>query len=311
MIAVTGASGFVGQALCSSLLAQGRAVRPLLRAAAPTTAHAVTVADIGPDTDWSTALSGVSAVVHCAARVHVMQDSAGDPMAAFRRVNVAGTRRLAQQAAALGVRRLVYLSSLKVHGEHTPPGTRFSVQDAPHPLDAYGLSKWEAEQALWDVARDTGLEVVVVRPPLVYGRGVKANFLSLMRLVARGVPLPLGLVDNRRSLLALDNLTDLLTRCLDQPEAAGQTFLASDNHDLSTAELIRLLAAAMGRPTRLLPVPVAWLHTAGRLTGRQGQIERLTGSLQVDIGHTTKVLDWTPRLTVEQGLRMAVQDVVK
>jgi len=201
----------------------------------------------------------------------------------------------------------VFLSSLKVLGEQTAPGLRFNNLTPPAPEDAYGRSKWEAEQALWAVSKPTGLEVVVVRPPLVHGPGVKANFLRLMQAVARGLPLPFGQVNNQRSLLALGNLTDLLQLCTRHPDAPGQTFLASDDQDVSTPDLVRQLAAAMGRPPRLLPVPVSWLRWAGRLTGRAHQIERLIGSLQVDIGHTREVLDWSPRLTLQQGLRLTVQ----
>ena len=307
MIAVTGASGFVGRALCQALADQGVPFRALVRSPDARLPQARVIGDISADTDWAAALQGVSCIVHCAARVHVMQDTEADPLAAFRRVNVEGTRRLARSAAHAGVRRLVFLSSLKVLGEQTAPGLRFNSLTPPAPEDAYGRSKWEAEQALWAVSKPTGLEVVVVRPPLVHGPGVKANFLRLMQAVARGLPLPFGQVHNQRSLLALGNLTDLLQLCTRHPDAPGQTFLASDDQDVSTPDLVRQLAAAMGRPPRLLPVPVSWLRWAGRLTGRLHQIERLIGSLQVDIGHTREVLDWSPRLTLQQGLRLTVQ----
>ena len=307
MIAVTGASGFVGRALCQALAGQGVPFRAVVRSPDEGLPHAWVVGNIGSDTDWTAALQGVSCIVHCAARVHVMHDTETDPLAAFRRVNVEGTRQLAHSAARAGVRRLVFLSSLKVLGEQTAPGLRFNSDTLPAPEDAYGRSKWEAEQALWAVSELTGLEVVVVRPPLVHGPGVKANFLRLMQAVARGLPLPFGQVHNQRSLLALGNLTDLLQLCTRHPDAPGQVFLASDDQDVSTPELVRELAAAMGRPPRLLPVPVSWLRWAGRLTGRLHQIERLIGSLQVDIGHTREVLDWSPRLTLQQGLRLTVQ----
>lgn len=309
-IAVTGASGFVGRALCASLRAQGRTVSPLVRTAKLTDPiGARALGDMGSDASWSSALQGVDCVVHCAARVHVVHDEDPDPLGAFRRVNVAGTRALAMAGAAAGVRRLVYLSSLKVLGEQTQPGSPFHAHSPPAPKDAYGQSKWEAEQALREISSTTGLEVVVVRPPLIYGPGVRANFLRLMQLVAKGFPLPLGGIHNRRSLLALDNLTDLLQICVDHPAAAGKTFLASDDRDLSTPELIRGLAAAMGRSATLLPLPASWLRLAGRLTRQTPQIERLMGSLQVDIGHTREVLSWTPPRTVQEGLKLAVQDV--
>lgn len=265
------------------------------------------VGDIGPATDWTTVLNGVDCVVHLAARAHVMDDSAPEPLAAYREVNVAGTRRLAEQAAAAGVRRLVMVSSIKVNGERTAPGAPFLFSDPPAPEDAYGLSKWEAEQALWLVAAETGLEVVVVRPPLVYGPGARGNFQRLLRWVARGLPLPLGAVENRRSLVALDNLVDLLRVCIDHPAATGQTFLVSDGEDLSTPELIRRLAAAMGRKPRLLPVPPALLRLGGWLLGRSGEVARLLGSLQVDIAHTREILGWTPPISVQEGLRRTVE----
>lgn len=310
LVAVTGANGFVGSRLCSALRQQGTPVRALVRSAVADKDHRI-VGDLGPETRWDGVLAGVDCLVHCAARVHVLNDTHTNPLEAFRAVNVEGTRALARAAAAQGVRRFVFLSSLKVMGETTPPGQPFQASDAPAPQDAYGVSKWEAEQALQDVALSTGLEWVIVRPPLVYGPGVKANFRSLMAAVARGIPLPLGAVDNCRSLLALDNLVDLLQICAQHPAAAGQVFLASDDHDLSTPELVRQLAHAMQRPARLMPVPVSWLRLAGKVMGRRAQIERLTGSLQVNIGHTKRVLGWAPRLTVEQGLRAAVQDTVR
>lgn len=302
MIGVTGASGFVGQALVTHLRRQGREVRELVRTAAPGSTGQVAVGDIGGATDWARALEGLACVVHCAARVHVMRESAADPLAAFRQVNVEGTRRLARQAARAGVRRLVFLSTVKVHGESTQPGRPWTATDAAHPQDAYGVSKWEAEQALWAEAADSKLEVVVVRPPLVYGPGVRANMERLRRLVARGIPLPLGGVDNRRSLVSLDNLVDMLACCIDHAHAPGHRFLVSDGQDLSTPDLVRAMASAMNRPARLLPVPAAWLRLAGRLTGRSAEVERLVGSLQVDLGPTRAALGWQPPLTAAQGL---------
>jgi nucleoside-diphosphate-sugar epimerase len=307
VIAVTGASGFVGRALCQSLEEQGRPYRALVRTLDARLPQACVVGDIGPDTDWAQALEGVECVVHCAARVHVMREQAFDPLAAFRRINVDGTRRLALEASQAGVGRMVFVSTLKVLGEQSAPGTRLQHLSPAKPQDPYGQSKWEAEQALWLAAQQTGLQAVVVRPPLVYGPGVKANFLKLMQAVSRGVPLPLGLVQNQRSLLALGNLTDLLQLCTSHPGAAGQTFLASDDQDVSVSELVRELALVFERPARLVPVPVSWMRWGGRLTGRLPQIERLIGSLQVDIRHTRGVLGWSPRLTLKQGLRLAVQ----
>jgi len=258
---------------------------------------------MGPDTDWSKALLGVHCVVHCAARVHMMRETAGDPLTAFREVNVVGTRRLAEAAAAAGVRRLVFLSSVKVMGEITRAGRPFRVDDGPQPVDPYGQSKWEAEQALRDVSRNTGMELVVIRPPLVYGPGVRANFLRLMKVVERGWPLPLGAIDNRRSMVALDNLVDLVALCVRHPQAAGQTFFVSDGIDLSTAGLVRAMAAARGVAPRLWSVPVWWLRLAGAVTGHRATVSRLVDSLQVDLQPTCERLDWQPVLSPEEGLR--------
>ena len=320
-ILVTGSSGFVGRALCSSLLAQGHALRAAVRSAGSIPSaeglDVVVVGEVGAQTDWSATLAGVDCVIHCAAQAHVTSKPGNNTLAAYRAVNVAGTRRLAEQAAALGVRRLVFLSSIKVNGEQTALGTPFCVNGSPwgraprddklNLEDAYGLSKWEAEQVLWAVSAQTSLEVVVVRPPLVYGPGVKGNLLRLLGWVARGVPLPLGAVYNQRSLVGLANLLDLLLRCTEHPAAPGQTFLVCDGHDLSTPELIRLMAEGMDRPACLLPVPVALLHVGGSLFGKRGEIDRLVGSLQVDNGYTKARLDWTPPVSVEEGVRKMAQ----
>ncbi|MDD0815400.1 SDR family oxidoreductase [Curvibacter sp. HBC28] len=311
MILLTGATGFVGQALLARLAQDGRAVRAVSRRRPPTPAGPtdwVAMPDLGPDNDWRTALAGVEQVVHTAARVHVMHDTAADPLAEFRRANVEGTLALARQAAAAGVRRFVFVSSVKVHGEATAPGQPFRASDTPAPQDAYGLSKWEAEQGLHAIAQATGMAVVIVRPPLVYGPGVQANFAALMRWLARGRPLPLGRVrDNRRSLVALGNLVDLLCVCLDHPAAAGQTFLVSDGEDLSTQDLLRRLGQALGRPAQLWPVPVLWLRLAAAGLGRGAAMQRLSGSLQLDITPTCQRLGWRPPVSVDQGLRLAAE----
>jgi UDP-glucose 4-epimerase len=234
-----------------------------------------------------------------------MHDTAADPLTAFRAVNVEGTLNLARQAAAAGVKRFVFVSSVKVNGEATLPGQPFTADDAPAPLDAYGISKMEAEQALREIALQTGMEVVIIRPPLVYGPGVKANFAAMMRWLQRGVPLPLGAIHNQRSLVALDNLVDLIVTCLTHPAAANQTFLVSDGEDVSTTELLRRMGRAMGRPARLIPVPVSWLKLAAALVGKRDVAQRLCGSLQVDIEKTRRLLGWTPPLTLDQGLKKA------
>jgi nucleoside-diphosphate-sugar epimerase len=303
LILVTGAGGFVGPAVCAVLKAQGYRVRGTVREEA--TENSVAVGDIGPDTDWRHALDDVQAVVHLAARVHVMRDRAEDPLTRYREVNTAGTLRLAEAAVASGAGRFVYVSSIKVNGECTSRAA-FSETDGPAPADPYAVSKWEAEQGLRRIADETGLEVVVVRPPLVYGPGVKGNFLALMRLIKRGLPLPVGACDNRRSLVGLSNLVDLLVRCVSEPRAAGETFLAGDGEDLSTPELVRRLARALGRPARLVPSPPRWFWIAARLFGNPGLYDRFCGSLQVDISKARRVLDWTPPVTIDEEFARTV-----
>jgi len=304
-VLLTGGHGFVGRALGSALVAQKFPVTSAVRDGKPARGE-IAIGNIGRDTDWSAALAGVACIVHLAARVHVMCDPADDPLAAFRAVNVDGTRRLAEQAAAAGVPRLIFVSSVKVNGERSAPGSPLSAADTPASADPYGLSKWEAEQALREIAARTGLATVIVRPPLIYGAGMTGNLARLAGLVRRGVPLPLGAVDNLRSFVGLENLIDLLVRCVRHPRAAGQTFMVSDGEDLSTPALIHQLAAAMGRRARLFPVPVQWLRAGARLVGRADEIERLIDSLQVDIRHTCETLDWRPPVSVADGLRRAL-----
>jgi nucleoside-diphosphate-sugar epimerase len=312
-VAVTGSTGLVGESLTREFASRAFKVRAVARtvnlASGPSDSNIdiIGVGEIDSHTDWSAALAGVDYVIHCAARAHVMHDPAGNALAAYRSVNVDGSRRLAEQAASTGVRRLVYLSSIKVNGEETAPGAPFLFSDAPAPEDDYGISKWEAEQALWNISARTGLEVVVVRPPLVYGPGVKGNLARLLEMLRPGLPLPLGAVQNKRSLIGLDNLVDLLIRCVDHPAAAGQTFLVPDGEDLSTPDLLRRMAVAMGRPARLVPVPVPLLRLAGSALGKREEIDRLVGSLQIDSSHTRQVLGWTPPVSVQEGIRRMVQ----
>ena len=297
---VTGATGFVGSTLLSAL--QGQRVRRALRQpAADARPDDCVVGNIGPDTDWSKALANVDCVVHLAARTHVLDDRNRDPLAAYRRINVEATRRLAQQAAAAGVRRFVFLSSIKVNGEATPEHP-FTEADAPAPQDAYGISKREAEDVLRDIAARSAMELVILRPPLVHGPGVKGNFLRLLQLIHRGIPLPLASVRNRRSLIHVVNLADAIVACMDAPAAAGKTFLVSDGEDVSTPELIRKLAAGMGCPARLLPCPVALLELGAALIGQRNAVARLTGSLQVDASLLRNTLGWRPRIPLDQGL---------
>lgn len=263
--------------------------------------------DLGPHADWREALREVDVVVHLAARVHVMREASSDPLAEFRRCNVAGTLRLAQQAAGAHVRRLIYLSSIKVNGESTAPGRPYTADDSPAPRDPYGVSKLEAERALQEVSATSRMETVIIRPPLVYGPGVKANFERMMRWLRRGIPLPLGAVRNRRSLLALDNLVDLIRVCLTHPAAADRVFLAADGEDLSTPDLLRRLGRALGVSPRLVPFPVPLLRAAGRLTGHSEVVERLCGSLQVSIASTRERLRWTPPVGVDVALERAAR----
>jgi len=309
-VLVTGAYGFVGSALCARLRRDGVSVRGSARSVSsqPDDAETIAIRSLSSETDWTAALKNVEQVVHLAARVHVMNDKSPDPLAEFRRVNVEGTAALARQAAVAGVRRFVFLSSVKVNGELTEEGHPFSADDAPAPEDSYGVSKHEAEQLLRQIAAETGMEVVIIRPPLVYGPGVKANFKSMMRWLARGVPLPLAAVtENRRSLVALDNLVDLIVTCLHHPAAANQTFLVSDGEDISTAELLNRMGAAMGHPARLFYLPPALLKLGATVLNKSGVYQRLCGSLQLDIAKTKQLLEWIPPVSVDEGLRHAAE----
>jgi len=309
-VLVTGGNGFVGTALCNRLRLDAVPCRAAIRrnTGAAGGVSIVTVGDICAETDWRAALHGVQVVVHLAARVHVMDERSADPMAEFRRVNVAGTLNLARQAATAGVQRFIFLSSVKVNGESTRPGQAFAATDVPAPEDPYGISKLEAEQGLRQIEAQTGMEVVIVRPPLIYGPGVKANFARMISWVARGLPLPLGAVtENRRSLVALDNLVDLLVLCLTHPAAAGQTFMVSDGEDLSTVGMLQRLALAMGRRARLIPLPVALLEFGARVVGRRAMAQRLLGSLQVDSQPTRERLGWQPLLSVDQAFAYVVR----
>ena len=310
-VLVTGGTGFIGGALVSSLSTERDfAVRAAVRQTAsflPPRVEQIRVGELSAATDWTAAVADIDAVVHLAARVHVMREYSADPLTEFRRTNVDGTVVLARQAAAAGVRRFVFVSSVKVNGEETLPGRPFTESQPPAPSDPYGISKHEAERALLELSTASGISVVCVRPPLVYGPGAKANFLTMARWLRRGFPLPLGAVsDNRRSLIAVDNLVDLLKTCLVHPSAAGEVFLAADGEDLSTTELLRRTARALGRPARLIPVPRRALALAASALGHGGVYRRLCGSLQVDISKARRVLGWSPPIGVDEGLRRAV-----
>lgn len=309
-ILVTGANGFVGRHLTGRLVEQGHRVTAAVRregAALPAgIADIRVVGDIGPDTGWTGALDGIDAVIHLAARVHIMRETGPDPLSRFRQVNVVGSECLARAAAQAGVRHFVYLSSVKVHGETIPEGNPFTEAMAPAPEDAYGISKWEAEQALAKIAAETGLGVTVFRPPLVYGPGVRANFERLVEAVRRGIPLPFGAVRNRRSLVYVGNLADAVATSLLRAEAIGQTFLVSDGPAVSTAELVRSIAQALQRKPRLLAMPLALLRLAGALTGKRAEIGRLLGDLAVDDSLLRSRLGWRPPYGLADGLAATV-----
>ena len=309
-VLVTGASGFIGRALTARLLVSGRfAVRASVRRPSsllPDGIEQVVTGDLGPDTNWQAALSGADTVVHLAARAHVLRENTSDPLAEFRMVNVEATRNLARQACAGTVRRFVFVSSIGVNGNSTT-GAPFSERDAPLPQEAYAVSKREAEQAVRALPDGSGMETVVIRPPLVYGPGAPGNFRRLCRLVQRAPLLPFGAVHNRRSLIALDNLVDFIVTCMEHPSAANETFLVSDGEDLSTAELVRRLARAMGRPSRLIPIPPAVLMAGATLFGRREMAQRLVGSLQVDISKARRILGWVPPVSIDEGLRRAAE----
>jgi UDP-glucose 4-epimerase len=298
-ILVTGANGFVGQALCSCLREEGFKAVPVLRRGS--SAGAIAIGEIDATTRWQPHLAGIDVVVHLAARVHVLNDASSDPLRAYRTMNVDATLHLARQCAEAGIKRFIYLSSIKVNGEATT-GKPFSSGDKPCPTDPYGVSKWEAELGLQQLAEQTGLEVVIIRPPLVYGPNVKANFLQLMRWVKRGIPLPLACVDNRRDMVYVGNLTSLIVRCCTHPRAAGRTLMVSDRRPVSTATLVRTVAASMNRKAMLLPVPPSLLSWAAKLAGREAVAQRLLASLEVDIDHTVETLNWTPPYSFEDGI---------
>ncbi|MGR5341958.1 UDP-glucose 4-epimerase family protein [Vibrio astriarenae] len=306
-VLITGASGFVGQALLSKFdVAQTRTIgRETPANYPPQQFHEL---NICRDTDYSLCLEGVTSIVHLAARVHVMTDSLANPLEGYREINTYGTLNLAKQAASAGVKRFVFISSIKVNGESSSLGAPFKYSDEHDPQDDYGKSKSEAEVALLELAKSTGMEVVIIRPTLVYGAGVKGNFASLMRLVAKGLPLPLACIDdNYRSLVSVENLVDLILTCLSHPNAANKVFLVSDDHDLSTAQIVTEMAQALNKKLFLLPVPKWCFKLAGKVANKQPVVERLTGSLQVDIAYTKQTLCWTPPQALRDGFKEAAQ----
>jgi nucleoside-diphosphate-sugar epimerase len=305
MFLITGATGVVGRALCAALDGRGLPFRPLSREPRP--GH-FTIGTMTPQTAWGEALEGADCVIHLAARVHVMREQGADPLGAYRRDNVETTLNLARQAAAAGVRRLVFLSTIKVNGEETAPGRPFTEADAPAPQGPYAQSKHEAETALAALSAETAMELVTIRPPLVYGPGVRANFRAMLQALRLGLPLPFAALDNRRSLVAVDNLADLIIACASHPRAAGQLILAADGEDLSTPQLLSVLAEAMGRKARLFAVPPGMLMAAARLVGRRDAMRRLTGSLQVDTTRARTLLGWQPPVAAGEALAATARD---
>jgi nucleoside-diphosphate-sugar epimerase len=309
MILLTGASGFVGGEVLRVAQSRGIPIRPVFRSKEfISELGTVTISSLTADTNWRVAVSNVDVVIHCAARVHIMDDQEADPLKAFREVNVQGTLNLARQSAEAGVKRFIFISSVKVNGEGTQPGRSFKADDIAAPEDAYGISKAEAEVGLRLLSDQTGMEVVIIRPPLVYGPGVKGNFSSMLSWIARGLPLPFGAVtSNLRSFIGLDNLVDLILTCVDHPNAANQTFLVSDGEDLSTTDLLRKIGLALNQPVRLIPVPIKMLSFASSLLGKRAIAQRLLGSLQVDISKTRTLLEWSPSFSVDEELLSTVK----
>jgi UDP-glucose 4-epimerase len=311
MILITGANGFLGRHLVGALEALNLSI--IDRSATNSNPnHRYVQAEINSNDDYSNAISGCSTVIHCAARVHIMNDSVNNVLELYREVNTRGTANLARQAVKAGVKRFVFVSSIKVNGEGTTQDKPFTSTDDQSPEDVYGVSKAEAEQQLFAIGKEAGMEIVVIRPTLVYGPGVKANFASLLNLVSKGIPLPFGCIkDNRRSLVSVTNLVDLIVTCIDHPKAANQTFLVSDGNDVSTSEMVLQMAIALDKPKWQLPVPKWCYKLAGKLLGKQDMVDRLLGSLQVDITHTKRTLDWTPPQSLEGGFKETAQAFYK
>ena len=316
-VLITGATGFVGSRLADFLrsqfpemelrLAVRRRPEELQVPSILSVGSIEVVGDINPYTNWSNALIGVDVLIHLAARVHVMNDVAIDSLEEYRNANTLATIHLAEEAAKAGVKRFIYLSSIKVNGEETASGKSYSEDSAPAPIDPYGVSKWEAEQGLEKVCAQTGMEFVIIRPPLIYGPGVKANFQKLMGLVAKGMPLPLGAVDNQRSMLALDNLVSFISEAISNPLAANQLFLLSDGKDVSTTQLLKLLAKGMGKSSLLIPIPALILRTTAQVFGATAAADRLLGSLQIDSSKARQLLAWQPPLLVEEGINLTAK----
>ena len=310
-ILVTGSTGFVGSRVVESARERNWEVISVVRKQIKPLTNRFVVSSIDSSTDWSRAFDGVDCIVHCAARVHQMNESEQDALAAYRETNMFGTLNLAKQAADAGVKRFVFVSSIKVNGEFNDPNLPFEPNLNNTPQDPYGLSKYEAEVELAKLSKETGLEVVIIRPPLVYGPGVKANFLSMMRLIDKGIPLPFGAIKNQRSFVYLDNLSDLILVCCGHPSAPGHTFLVSDDHDVSTTQLMQTIAQAMGKSPLLIPIPMSWIQLGASVLKKQQIAQRVCGSLKVEIGSTKDILGWEPPVSFEQGIKRTVEAYLK
>ena len=309
-ILITGGTGFIGKALSKKLISNHYLVNISTRTNKlinPKEVISYNVGEIDRKTDWTNALDKVDCVIHCAGKTRAINELEKDKLVDFKRVNIHGTINLAEQASSNGVKRLIFLSSIKVNGEKTLKSSSFKNHDIAKPEDIYGISKWEAEQELWKISKKTKLEVVIIRSPLVYGHEVKGNLMSLIKLISSGIPLPFGLIKNQRSLVGIDNLVDLIALCIDHQDAARKTFLVSDGEDLSTPDLINYIATSMGRRTHLFPLPIFLLKFLGSISGKQKEINRLVGSLRVDNSYTKEILNWIPPLSVEEGIRRMVK----
>ncbi|MFA0237736.1 UDP-glucose 4-epimerase family protein [Vibrio sp. 10N.222.55.C7] len=310
-ILVTGSTGFVGSRVVELARERDWNVTSVVRKQIEPLTNSLVIPSIDGSTDWSGAFEGVDCVVHCAARVHQMNESELDAQAAYREINTLGTLNLAKQAVEAGAKRFVFVSSIKVNGEFTEPGSPFQPDLSNIPQDPYGLSKYEAEVELNQLSKETGLEVVIIRPPLVYGPGVKANFLSMMRMIDKGIPLPFGAIKNQRSLVYLENLCSLILTCCQHPSAPGHTFLASDNHDVSTTQLMQTIALSMNKTPRLLPIPMSWIQLVASVLKKQHIAQRICGSLQVETRLTKEILGWVPPVTFEEGIKKTVDAYLK
>jgi len=309
---LTGANGFVGSALCQRFLTEKNTVVAPTRSSISLPNHellqAAKITGLQDDIDWTEYLDNIEVVIHLASRVHVMNEISENPTAEFRKINVDATLNLARQAASNGVSRFIYISSIKVNGEETFPNQPFKADDIPSPVDSYGVSKFEAEMGLLKITKNTEMEIVIIRPPLVYGPGVKANFQKIMSLLSKGIPLPFGSINNKRSLVSLDNLVDFIVHCTSHPRAANQIFLVSDGKDLSMTELLKLLGKHIGASVRLVPIPVYIVKLFLKLIGKENISLRVCGWLQVDITKNRDLLGWEPNGDINMSFKKTVED---